>query len=137
MSEILPQPATHVDKNSTPTAALLFGVFSAPLAWAVQLASNFALAATACFDHGVALHLVRQARWNSRAPMLAVNLVAIAVAAAAMIVSHRAFRRANLRSAGMSSARSLGAAGLMSCAVFVIAMLFSLFVAVASPQCGG
>jgi hypothetical protein len=134
------QPTAHPNEERSSTAALLFGVFAAPLAWAAQLALNFALSASSCFNQGVALPLVRDAGWSHRSLLLALNLGAMAIAAVGAAVSYRAFRRAsslNPHGAGLASARSLAGAGLMSCAVFVIAMLFSLFVAVASPQCSG
>jgi len=134
------------ERGRLPVAALLFGLFGAPAAWTVQLVVGYALAAEACFAEGRPLRVPRAALAWDRPVLIAVNILALAVAALATWTAYRAWRgvrgekpgsHRELLDIGEGRTRFMAAAGLMSGFGFIAATLFNLAAAIGVPQCSG
>jgi CBS-domain-containing membrane protein len=117
------------------SALLLFGVFTAPLAWAVQLVASYALAASACFDGGVAT----VGRATSRVPLVAIAIACVILAAAGLVVAAREYRKADDAGATRHPQRSraLAKVGIFSSVLFLGAIAFSIVMLSLSPHCAG
>jgi hypothetical protein len=136
-------PAPHRGRVSD---ALLFAaLLAAPLAWAAQLLLNYALAANACFP--------RQTPRTSPAPgwewlhsgLIAINLVALAIAIAATLVTAALWRRTReeaqggheqLIDVGHGRTRFFAIWGVWSGVWFIIQILFGAVAAIGAPGCG-
>jgi hypothetical protein len=125
------------------SARLLFGLFAAPLAWAVQLVASYALAASSCFSGGVA-KAASAAGIASRLPMLMMAIVCIAIAVAGLVMSTRERRAAvaagsahALNTRHVARSRSLASAGILCSTLFLAAIAYSIVMLLMSPQCTG
>jgi len=115
---------------------LLFGIFAAPFAWAVQLVASYALAAASCFAGSVAL--VGEAR-SGRMPLVVIAVACLLVGLAGFGV---AVQQSRLTSAPTDAqhtprSRALAAVGVLSSALFLGAIAFSILTLSMSPQCAG
>ena len=136
-------PRRGVAASGAPSAALqLVAVAAGPLAWAVQLVANYALAAHACFRRGLASAVAVPGWEGERAWLLAINVAAIAIAGVAFALGLRAIRWARAQSLSDERAsrvigrtHALGIAAVLFAGAFVLATLFTLVTIVASPQC--
>lgn len=70
--------------------ALWFGIFAAPVAWSVQTLVNFPVAAHGCFPQ---LEPLTDPRTAVRGIAFAVSIIVLAIGAAALAVSFRAWMR--------------------------------------------
>jgi len=115
---------------------LLFGVFAAPAAWALQLVASFALAASSCFSGGVAT--VGGASIG-RMPMAIIALACVLLALAGLIVAmkqHRAIGDAT-GARHPTRSRALAKVGILSSVLFLGAIAFSIVMLSMSPHCAG
>jgi hypothetical protein len=119
---------------------LLFGVFAAPFAWAVQLAVSYALAATSCFARGVA-KAGSMVTGATHAAMIAVAIVCAAIAIAGLVVAMRERRLAREPHASQarhaSRSRALADVGALCSALFLAAIVYSIVMLALSPHCPG
>jgi hypothetical protein len=137
-------PSPHRDRVGL--WAALFGVFAGPFAWAAQLNVNYAIASHACFPDMQSRTSVLPG-WHGFAWGLgAINLLALALAVAAAILSWRSWRATGgehrggagaLLEAGEGRTRFLAACGLMSGLGFAAAILFNLLAVLTVPPCFG
>jgi hypothetical protein len=118
------------------SALLLFGIFAAPLAWAVQLVASYALAASACFADGVA---TIGGPTLSRMPLAVIALACVLVGVAGLIVALQQHRGISETIGTMHPARShaLAAVGILSSILFLGAIAFSIVMLSLSPHCAG
>lgn len=119
------------------SARLLFGVFAAPLAWVVQLTVSFALAATSCFSSGVAKTGARVVG-ASHAALVAVAALCVVLAITGLAVALR--ERGGVRDASARHAmrsRALADVGVLSSALFLAAIVYSVVMLTLSPHCPG
>jgi hypothetical protein len=135
----------HPSRDRTGLAAVLFGVFAGPFAWALQLNVNYALASYACFPHTEA-RLRQLPGWqNFTWSLLAVNLAALGLSVAPALMSWRGWRaaRQEYRSGAAAlkgregSTCFLAACGLMTACGFTAAILFNLFAVLTVQSCTG
>jgi len=119
------------------SARLLFGVFAAPFAWVVQLAVSFALAATSCFSGGVAKTGARVSGASQTAmAVVAIACFGLAIAGLATAMrERRSVRDASARHRMRS--RALAEVGVLSSALFLAAIVYSIVVLALSPHCPG
>lgn len=135
-------PAPHAGKVST--WLVLLALLAAPGAWSLQLLVNYGLASHACFPRSAPKgHPSWDWLWPS---VLAINLFALFVAAAATFISLLIWRRirsetrgghGQLIHAGEGRSRFLAVWGIWSGLWFVIGIIFNLIAAVGVPACTG
>jgi hypothetical protein len=118
------------------SALLLFGIFAAPFAWAVQLVASYALAASACFSDSVAM--IGSATL-SRMPLAVIALACVLVAIAGLIVAVQQHRGAGDATGTLHPARSraLAKVGMLSSILFLGAIAFSIVMLSLTPHCAG
>jgi hypothetical protein len=127
-------------------AALLFGVLGAPAAWAVQLWSKYSLNSHACFPGSIPFisPAPETLRWLWPL-LLAVDIAALAIGMAAVLVSYRNWietqdeHRGNaeaLAEIGEGGTRFFALWGMIGGAAFSLAILFDLIGVLVLPLCG-
>ncbi|HJT98860.1 MAG TPA: hypothetical protein VJ696_11140 [Rhodanobacteraceae bacterium] len=118
------------------SALLMFGIFAAPFAWAVQLVASYALAASACFLPGTAK--VGEATIG-RLPLAVIALACVLVAVAGLLVAMRQRREVGDMTGTRHPARSraLAKVGMLSSILFLGAIAFSIVMLSLSPHCPG
>jgi hypothetical protein len=135
-------PAPH--RARVGLAALLFGICAAPLAWNAQILFGSALSGFVCYPHDA--RLATPLMGGSRSLMLAVNLSGMAIAIGAGLISWRSWRRTSderpgsfhhLLDRGEGRTRFMATVGLLTSALFLIALAFGLAVLCLVPLCGG
>ncbi|HEY0178824.1 MAG TPA: hypothetical protein VGC30_04215 [Dokdonella sp.] len=120
-------------------ALLMFGLFAAPLAWAVQVVASYALAASSCFTRGVA----EVGGAVGRVPLGAVAVFCAVVAFAGLVVAlrqHRIARAAlhdTARARHAQRSRALAMCGIFSSGLFLVAIAFSIVMLSLPPRCAG
>jgi hypothetical protein len=135
-------PAPHRHKVSL--FALGFGLAAAPLAWAAQTVFGYALSSHACFPGATP----RAAPLFAGAEQIAVamNLIAIVVAAVAAATAYRSWRAtrdeddgraSRLVEVGEGRTRFLALWGMLTSAGFLVAMIFASLAILLVPLCGG
>jgi hypothetical protein len=109
---------------------LLFGASAAPLAWLGQMMLSYGITAYVCYpgDHPVAL----SSGASLFALLIASDLVALAICAAAGWVSRNAWTRA---ASSRGRNRFLALWGMMSSLWFFAAVLFNAIASVMVPLC--
>jgi hypothetical protein len=126
-------------------ASLLFGLFGAPIAWSVHEMVSYGMASHACYP-GAAPRTTAlpQGHWIWAA-LLAVNLIAIGVAAAAAVTSYRSWAATRRESAGNAPhllevgegrTRFLALWGVLTSAGFVLAIALDIIALLVVPLCG-
>jgi hypothetical protein len=135
-------PAPH--RSRVGLAALLFGIGAAPLAWNFQVLFSSALSGFVCYPHATPL---AAPLWGGSGPMmLAVSLTGIAIAIAAGLVSWRSWRHTSgerpgsfhhLLDLGEGRTRFMATVGMLTSALFLIALAFGLSALCLVPPCGG
>jgi hypothetical protein len=127
-------------------AALGFGLCGGPLAWAVQLYVNYALASHACFPATASRALAPPSWAGVNSIMWMINVVALVISLAALFVAWRAWRAtrnehrdgsAHLLEVGEGRSRFLAACGAMAGAGFFVATIFNTAALIWVPQCTG
>ncbi|WP_363346039.1 hypothetical protein [Methylocystis echinoides] len=134
-------PAPHRSRVSD--SVLFSALLAAPLAWSAQLLINYGLASEACFPREAPKSAPI---WGSlHAELLAINLLALAIAIAATIVSYVIWRRvseeaagghAHLVEAGEGRTRFFAIWGVWSGVWFILQIIFGTVAAVGVPGCG-
>jgi hypothetical protein len=133
-----------IDRTTTETTIrplphstlLLFGVFAAPAAWAIQLVTSYALAASSCFSGGVAKIGDPSV---SRAPMAIVTLACVLLATAGLVIAMKQHRDVGDTTGTRHPTRSraLAKVGILSSILFLGAIAFSIVMLTMSPHCAG
>ena len=135
-------PAPH--RSRVGLAALLFGIAAAPLAWNAQVLFSSALSGFACYPHDAPL---AAPLWNGSKPLLVVvSLSGIAIAISAGLVAWRSWRLTSkersgsfhhLLDLGEGRTRFMATVGMLTSALFLIALVFGFSVLCLVPPCGG
>lgn len=134
-------PAPHRHKVSL--LALGFGLAAAPLAWAAQTIIGYALSSHACFPGD----MPRSAPLFAATKQIAVamNLIAIVVAAVAASTAYRSWqatrdeddgRASLLVEIGEGRTRFLALCGMLTSVGFLVAMIFASLAILLVPLCG-
>jgi hypothetical protein len=135
-------PAPH--RSRVGLLALLFGIAAAPLAWNLQILFNSALSGFVCYPH--AAPLAAPLFPGSRPIMIAVNLAGIVTALIAGLVSWQSWSGTcaerpgsfhHLLDLGEGRTRFMATVGMLTSALFLIALAFGLAVLYLVPPCGG
>jgi hypothetical protein len=137
-------PSPHRDRVAL--AGLAFGLVGGPLAWIVQFCVNFGLASHACFPHDVS-HNRPQAGWEHvGSAVLAINLAAMVVALAAVVVAWLDWRATryehaggpdHLLDVGEGRSRFLGICGVMTGLGSLLAIAVNTVAVFMVPPCAG
>ncbi|MEO8925457.1 MAG: hypothetical protein ABI330_22000, partial [Caldimonas sp.] len=124
--------------------AVWFGLLGAPLAWSLQELVNVSLAGHACYPHDTPL---ATPLWtNLNAMSLWVEVVAIAICIAALIVAIVSWRRTRherpgdahqLLGSGDGRTRFMAMAGVMTSVLFLLGTLLAVLNIAGVPPCGG
>jgi hypothetical protein len=138
--------ASSQHRHRVGLAALGFGLCGGPLAWAIQLNVNYALASHSCFPAAAPRRLPLTGWEGASTVMLAINVVALVIALTALGVSWRAWRATRVQPRGGSGymlevggerSRFLAACGSMAGAGFFVATVFNTAALIWVPQCNG
>ena len=137
-------PAPHAGVVSL--SALWFGLFGAPAAWAVQLISNYALNAHFCYPGDTPL--ASPDFGGVRAVGLVMSAVLLVVAAAALAVAMRSWRRTRQEGrrnrspdhhetveVGEGRTRFMAMAGILVSGIFLFGVLMNGLPLIAMPGC--
>lgn len=139
----LPPADSGLPASAAPTAATqLFAVAAGPLAWAIQLDTNYALAAYPCFERQVARQALLPGWEGLSGWLLAINLCAIALTIVAFALGLRAQRWARARSMReeehsrlIGRTHALGVAAMVFATIFFLATAFALIALLGTPPC--
>lgn len=116
--------------------ALVFAVFAAPLAWALQLVANYSLSAHACYPVNVPLAVpVWGSLWWI---LIGIDMAAIIVAGGAFFIAigqWQAWRGASGAHVGERRNRFLAKWGMMISGLFSIAVIFTIVMLFIEPVC--
>lgn len=135
-------PARH--RNRVGLAALFFGLFASPIAWAGNLMTTYALSNHACYPGAEPLSQVIQGFGFAWPLILACYLAALAICLAAGVVSFRNWRLTgseveghihHLIEKGEGRTRYLGLIGMAFSTLFFAAVLFGAIVLAIIPLC--
>jgi hypothetical protein len=141
----MPVPIGHPApmRDRVGLALLLFGIVAAPLAWDAQLLVSVSLSGFACYPHASPL---ATPFWAGLPRVLfAISLASVAVAILGGAVSWRSWRRTcqerdgsahHLLNLGEGRTRFLAMCGLLTSALFLIALAFGTIVLLLVPLCG-
>lgn len=134
-------PAPH--RNRARLALLLFGLCAAPVAWNVQLLLGTALSGHDCFPRE---QLLARPLWNGLSPvLLAISLAGIVTAIAGGVVSWRSWRLTyeespgsahHLIDRGEGRTRFMAMCGILTSALFLLALIFGTIASSLVPLCG-
>jgi hypothetical protein len=137
-------PSPH--RHRVGLVALGFGLCGGPLAWAAQLNLNYALASHACFPNSAPRAWPLPGWEGIGTVMLVINVIALVIALASMVVAWRTWRATrdehqgrsgHLLEVGEGRSRFLAACGLMSGIGFFAATIFNTVMLIWVPQCTG
>ncbi len=133
-------------RGNVSTVALFAGLFASPLAWGLQLVTNYSLAAHACYPGDLPLHDVAPGVHSTRAIILLLNLLAMVPALGGATLSYQHWRatRGEQRGeaehaieAGEGRTRFLALWGVMAGIGFFIGILFNTLALLMVPTCAG
>lgn len=134
-------PAPH--RRRVGLTALLFGIAAAPAAWNAQLLFSVALSGHACFPHANPLPVPM---WPGLLPTLvAISVAAIVMAIIGGLVALRSWRKTfderadsghHLLDRGEGRTRFMAMAGMLTSALFLIALVFGVIALYLVPLCG-
>jgi len=125
-----------------PRLGLLWAaLFVVPCAWALRVVVNYGIDSYFCFPSEMRRSLLPAWAWPT---LLGIDLATVAVAAAAALISHQHWRRAQdelapgapLLESGEGPARFLALWGLIISIGFLFAVLFDLVALWIVPECG-
>jgi hypothetical protein len=134
-------PAPH--RHEVSLFALGFGLAAAPLAWAAQTIIGYALSSHACFPGDTPRTAPLYAGAGQIA--LAINLIAIMVAAVAWAAAYRSWQATRdendgqlhrLVEIGEGRTRFLALCGVLTSLGFLVAMIFASVAILLVPLCG-
>jgi hypothetical protein len=134
-------PAPH--RNRVGLAALLFGIAAAPAAWNAQLLLSVALSGHACYPRN---RLLSAPLWgNLWWILLGISIIGIVFAIAGGAVAWRSWRRTfneslgtahHLLDRGEGRTRFMAMCGILTSAVFLLALIFGTAAFFLVPLCG-
>lgn len=137
-------PAPHA--GVVPLAALWFGLFGAPAAWAAQLITNYALNAHFCYPSDTPQ--ASPAFGGVRAVGLVVSAVLLVIAIAALFVAIRSWRKTRLEAGqnrspdhhetaeiGEGRTRFMAMSGILVSGIFLFGVLMNGLPLIAMPVC--
>src|SRR5512142_2421812 len=130
-------------RNRARLAVLLFGLCAAPVAWNVQLLLGTALSGHDCYPRE---HLLATPLWNGLSPvLLAISLLGIVTAIAGGLVSWQSWRRTydespgsahHLVDRGEGRTRFMAMSGILTSALFLVALVLGTIAYCLVPLCG-
>lgn len=116
--------------------ALVFAVFGAPIAWALQLGVNYALSAHACYPMDIPLMTpVWGPLWWI---LIGIDMAAMIVSGGASMVAFgqwRAWRGASLQHIGERRNRYIAQWAVLTSTLFSIAVIFTIVMLFIEPVC--
>lgn len=134
-------PASHRDRARL--AGLLFGLSAAPVAWSMQLLFSVTLSGRVCYPHE---KLLAAPLWSGSWPiLLGFSVVGIIAAIAGGVVAWRSWRLTfqespgsghHLIDRGEGRTRFMAMSGMLTSAVFLIALAFGTIALFLVPLCG-
>ena len=134
-------PAPH--RAHVAPLPMLFALLGAPAAWMLELLINFAVTSYVCYP-GISGTTVAAAPGWLQAVVIAANIVALAIAIAALLVGMGLARRTRdehrqrsggVMDAGEGRTRFLAVWGLFTAMVFIVAVLANTFSLFLVPIC--
>ena len=135
-------PAPH--RGRVGLAALMFGICAAPLAWDAQMIFGSALSGFVCYPHDAPL---AAPLWvGSKSVTLVLSFIGMGMAIVAGLISWRSWRRTkderpgsfhHLLEIGEGRTRFMATVGMLTSALFLIALAFGVSVLCLVPLCGG
>jgi len=135
-------PAPH--RNRVPLGWQFFGLLAAPSAWALHLLINYGLTSGACFPGNVPrLVPLPNLQWVWPA-IIAIDVIALLIAAAGLFVSYRNWRASRDESSGRAHelvetgegrTRFLSVWGLLISGLFLLAIALDLVGALTLSLC--
>ena len=135
-------PAQPAGRPAMPL--LLLAVAGGPVAWNAQLLANYALAAYPCFPGPTARTQLLPGWENDWVVLLIINLAAIAVTVACVLVGAHGWRWITRCSAdghadahGVPATRALSLGAILFGTVFFGATVFALIALALAPRCWG
>lgn len=138
----LPRPAPPQARRSL--AILLFGLFGAPIAWSLQEIAGYAMTAEACFPNDRPLPFPDPHIPWDREGALAINILALFIAAAATWTAWSTWRHEQgpRTQEGLVATRSqrvcfMALSGLIVGVDLLVAILFNTAALIGVPQCSG
>ncbi|MBI1405287.1 MAG: hypothetical protein GC145_04080 [Caulobacter sp.] len=136
-------PAPH--RNRARFRWLLLSLAAGPTGWICQLVVNYGLSSYACYPGDTPRRQVPLPGWTGEHLLLvAVNLIALALAVAGLLVGLVLWRKAQaekpggaeqLLEVGEGPTRFLASCGMMASAAFGAAILFNTVSTLAAPVC--
>lgn len=130
-------------RNRVGLAALLFGIAAAPTAWNAQLLLGVSLSGHACYPRE---RLLSAPLWgNLWWILLGVSVIGIVFAVAGGVVAWRSWRRTyeemlgtadHLLDRGEGRTRFMAMCGILTSAVFLLALIFGTAAFFLVPLCG-
>lgn len=130
-------------RNRVRLAGLLFGIAAAPVAWNLQLISSVALSGHACYPR---TRLLAAPIWSGVwSILLAISVIGIVTALAGGLVAWRSWRQTSGESPGSAHdlldrgegrTRFMAMSGMLTSALFLIALLFGTAALFVVPLCG-
>jgi hypothetical protein len=142
---LMPINITHPapQRNRVGLAALLFGIAAAPAGWNAQLLLSVALSGHACYPRA---RLLSVPLWgNLWWILLAISIFGIVLAIAGGAVAGRSWRRTHTESPGSAHhlldrgegrTRFMAMCGMLTSAVFLLALVFGTAAFFLVPMCG-
>jgi hypothetical protein len=132
MAKSSPQPADPAapEQQRPSLVAQLFGIAAGPSAWIAQLALNYGVSSYVCYSGDTPRR--DQPPGGEHGLLLAINLACLALALVSLGVAFTAWRRLPI---GDGRARFLVVCGLLSGAMFSVAILFDTPSALALRLC--
>lgn len=139
-------PASHPApaRGEVGLGALWFGLFGAPGAWSVQLLVDYAVAAHTCFPRLYPLAIPTIGHGGLRATTVVVSVVFLAIGVLAGLTALRSWRATRHETGGHGHwaldtgegrTRFMAMSGLITSAIFVIAMLVNTASALTVSPC--
>lgn len=126
------------ERGKVSSALLAFGVLGGPVAWMAQFLVNYGLASNLCWPGGA------QRFTGTGGALLAINVVALVVAAAAALASYQGWRATrgehaggagHLLEAGEGLSRFVAACGMMLAIGFLLATAANTVALFMVPPC--
>lgn len=134
-------PAQH--RGRIGLAALLFGIAAAPVAWDTQLLFSVALSGHACYPRN---KLLAAPLWSGLwSILLAISLAGIVLAIVGGLVAWRSWRHTreespgsahHLLESGDGRTRFMAMCGMLTSALFLVALVFGTAALFLVPLCG-
>ena len=141
-ADVADRPPVEAQSREPGLAWLGLLMFATPIIWGVRLVAKFIIASQVCYPDGERLFAL-PARTSSVWPtLLAIDLVAIAVAVATIMISYRVLRRAipiaprKLIQLGKGRTRFVALWGLIIGFTFLGATLYDIAPLLVVPVCG-